>query len=51
MVENVNEVKIVKISNMGFEGIGMLIAGISVTGLVFYLIKFIIEALQGKYRG
>ena len=35
---------------MGFEYFGMLVAGSAMGALVFYMIKFVIEVIQGKYR-
>jgi len=36
---------------MGFEVFGMLIAGAAMVSLAFYMIKFMIEVIQGKYKG
>lgn len=36
---------------MGFEVFGMLIAGAAMASLAFYMVKFVIEVIQGKYRG
>lgn len=35
---------------MGFESIGLLVAGAATATLTFYVMKFIIEVTQGKYK-
>ena len=35
---------------MGFEVIGMILAGAAMGSLAFYMIKFVIDVLLGKYR-
>ena len=35
---------------MGYEVIGMVFAGSVMVALVFYMIKFVIDVLLGKYR-
>jgi hypothetical protein len=35
---------------MGFEVFGMLVAGSAMGALVFYMIKFVVEVVMGKYR-
>ena len=36
---------------MGFEIIGMLIAGAAMASLAFYMVMFIVDVIRGKYRG
>ena len=36
---------------MGFEIIGMLLAGASMALLTFYMVMFIVDVIRGKYRG
>ena len=35
---------------MGFEVFGMLVAGSAMGALTFYMVKFVVEVIQGKYR-
>ena len=35
---------------MGFEVIGMLLAGAAMASLSFYMVQFIVDVLRGKYR-
>ena len=35
---------------MGFEVFGMLVAGAAMASLAFYIVKFVIEVVMGKYR-
>lgn len=35
---------------MGFESIGLLVAGAATATLTFHVMKFIIEVTQGKYK-
>ena len=35
---------------MGFEYFGMLVAGAAMASLAFYIVKFVVEVIQGKYR-
>ena len=35
---------------MGFEYFGMLVAGSAMGALAFYMVKFVVEVIQGKYR-
>ena len=35
---------------MGFEVIGMLLAGASLASLSFYMLQFIVDVIRGKYR-
>jgi len=35
---------------MGFEVIGMLLAGAAMASLSFYMVKFVIDVIRGKYR-
>ena len=40
----------IKTNNMGFEVIGMLLAGAAMASLGFYMVQFIVEVVMGKYR-
>jgi len=35
---------------MGLESIGLLVAGAATATLTFYVMKFVIEITQGKYK-
>ena len=35
---------------MGFEVIGLFLAGVAMGTLAFYMLKFIIDVIRGKYR-
>ena len=35
---------------MGFEVIGMLLAGAAMASLSFYMIQFVVDVIRGKYR-
>ena len=35
---------------MGYEVIGMVLAAAAMGALVFYMVKFVIDVLLGKYR-
>ena len=35
---------------MGFEAIGLFLAGVAMGTLAFYMIKFVIDVIRGKYR-
>lgn len=35
---------------MGFEVIGMLLAGAAMASLAFYMLQFIVDVIRGKYR-
>ena len=35
---------------MGFEVIGMLLAGTAMGALSFYMLKFVVDVIRGKYR-
>ena len=35
---------------MGFEVIGMLLAGAAMASLSFYMIQFAVDVIRGKYR-
>ena len=35
---------------MGFEVIGMVLAGAAMASLSFYMVKFVVDAIRGKYR-
>ena len=35
---------------MGFEVIGMLLAGAAMASLSFYMLQFAVDVIRGKYR-
>ena len=35
---------------MGFEAIGLFLAGVAMSTLAFYMVKFVIDVIRGKYR-
>lgn len=35
---------------MGFEVIGLFLASVAMGALSFYMIKFVIDVIRGKYR-
>jgi len=35
---------------MGFEVIGLFLAGVAMGTLGFYMLRFIIDVIRGKYR-
>ena len=35
---------------MGFEVIGMVLAGAAMASLSFYMVKFVVDVIRGKYR-
>jgi hypothetical protein len=35
---------------MGFEVIGMVLAGASMAALAFYMLQFIVDVIRGKYQ-
>lgn len=35
---------------MGFEVIGMVLAGVAMAALSFYMIQFVVDVIRGKYR-
>lgn len=36
---------------MGFDSIGMILAGAAMASLAFYMLQFIVDVIRGKYRG
>ena len=36
---------------MGFEVVGMLIAGAAMASLAFYMVMFVVDVIRGKYIG